>query len=408
MVRGRCFLWIVCWGFSNIAIAADFKNEAAGFLHFSSPLHMKEYIQTIDDLYWEEISNLVKPQSSIDRSPVLLRWKTVTIMENEMRRTSLRIIDPSAKLGPQCKLTKINENKAAQQDVGPVVGKIVLFENPQKLDQKGKFHLDLVYVYEKYQGEGIGTRALASLKKLARKLISKSSFYKRITLVAREAVYREKPLSIVPHRVKFFMDNGFYFYKKTETLTQFLCIKHFIDHFDEGKFADYLKTYVLSEHAHPYALIVAGAILPIIQASPKFQPIPFSTLLYYVQTNGSICSVHILDRAFYWGGPMTDERQKIYSKYVYAMHQNVTSKDEKIPDPFLRKDDVPAAEFLQEEIKWKNFPLLPDQNKLNEEIFKLMFDSNNYPKIDGKRLVQILQEAQQHPEKKMNRQIRRS
>lgn len=405
MGRGKSYLFfaIVCWALSDVVKAAHFEVELNISSYSSTLLPEEEYIKIIDSFYQNQLSKVSTLQCPSGTPPIFLKRKSTNITENGMRQTSIQLIDPSAKTASQQKPKKRirKEIELTQQDASlPVVGKIVLFENPQELDHKGKFHLDLLYVYNDYQGKGIGSQALTSLKDLAQELAHKSSFYETITLLSQDVDYKGKSLATVPRRVKFYMDNGFSLHEKSIELIHFLCIKHFIDHFDNIQFEDYIKTYILPKCAHSYAPMITDALLPILQASPKFQPTPFATLLHYVQTDGSICSAHILDRAFYWGGTMSDEEQASFSSYVYLMHHHVLTSNVDALDAILPQKDLPAQEFLQEKIEWKGFPLLPDQNRLNKEIFNLMLNSENYPKIDGERFVQMLRQAQIHSEKK--------
>lgn len=362
-------------------------------------LQEADYIQAINEFYRSSVlanspgASRERSVTSVLEPGVYLQLKAVINHENNQRETTLRIIDPRLAL----------QNAMAKPHLGQgyktlKVGKITLLENPLELDHKGKFFLELLYIRDAYQGQGMGKKALSAVKQLASQLAKKSSFYQTITLVSQDVSHKGRNLAAVPRRVKFYMDNQFSLHDRTIELIKFLDIKYFIDHFDVHQFSDYISTYLIPKPLAKGVSIkkicdlVAMNILPLLQASDKFESVPFETLLYYVQTEGNICAHHILERSYFWGGEVNDEEQATFKNYVYFMSYNVD-----LPAPSLRRSIVPeaaipATDFLQETKYWNRYPLLLDQHRLNVEIVKLMLDAQNYSKIDGNKITRSLKQ----------------
>ncbi|WP_010298689.1 hypothetical protein [Candidatus Odyssella thessalonicensis] len=368
--------------------------------HLSAlPLQEADYIRTINEFYRSSVlanSPIASRERSVAAATdpgVYLQLKAVINHEDNQRETTLRIIDPRLALQNAIVKPHLGQGHKTLK-----VGKITLLENPLELDHKGKFFLELLYIRDAYQGQGMGTKALTAVKELASQLAKKSSFYQTITLVSQDVTHKGRNLAAVPRRVKFYMDNQFSLHDRTIELIKFLDIKYFIDHFDVHQFSDYIRTYLIPKAVAKGAStkkicdLVAINILPLLQASDKFESVPFETLLYYVQTEGNICAHHILERSYFWGGEVSDEEQATFKNYVYFMSYNVDLPAHSSRRSIGPESSLSATEFLQETRHWNRYSLLPDQHRLNVEIVKLMLDAQNYSKIDGNKITRSLKQ----------------
>lgn len=374
-IKNFLFLCAIVFGGIIGSFANDNQLEPSSSSSRSSPLSIEEFSHTLVSLYPND--DIPISHEYGESAQVYLKLKSITNLKNGQRCINLRILNPlkTTPIIPPIKRRKLNETE--QTNPGVPIGKMVLIENPAKLNDMGHFQLDFLYVYDEYQGQGIGSKALGALKTLTAHLYQKSSFYKTISLLSQDVEYNGKPLTLIPTRVKFYMNNGFVFDQKTIELIKFLDIKYFINQFDTGQFAKYIKYYILPRKMHLLAPKISNAILPLLQSSDKFSHIPFDDLVTYVRVNGGLCSIHILDRAYYWAG-IADKIQAKFGSYTYLMHHTLESSE---PPSIVQQlsPTAPSAEtFLCEKIMWKNKELLPDQNRMNAEIFDLMMSPSSY------------------------------
>lgn len=379
------------------AVDLEVLSDTSSSVVVTSTLPKNRYQEVIDSLYPKKMMKLqtFEPsENAVRELSVFLELKSVKELD-ESRRISLRLNCFSSDFPETEKCLK---KRRFEQQVPSfiTVGKMLLIENLNPPTDQGSIHLNLLYVFDQFQGKGIGGKALGELKKLTCKLAEESSFYQTITLLSQETDYKGKPLAKVPRRVKFYMDNGFTLDEKTKNLIQFLDINHFIKHLDKEQLAEYMKEYILPKKAKDLAKKVAEYILPVLKKVDKFPVTPFNQLVQMVQTDGTCCAQHILDRTFYWGKEITDEEQNTFNQYVYLMRYSLKPNEseatifEKSETEINNKLVINA---LKETIKWNNKPLLPDQNELNDTIYQLMLTSEIYPKqLDGEQIVKKIRE----------------
>ncbi len=311
----------------------------------------------------DQYSQVVSKFLANQQSDIRLGFKSIDSLYDGGRQTSLNIMGP---------FREGEDRQESETELLKTVGEVNLVEYSQPKPHQTHFFMNLIYVYEGNQGQGIGPKTLAILKELTTALSIHSSFYSTLGLLSQDVEYRQNrklvPLTPVPRRVDFYMKSGFGLDPKSVKLIKFLDIGHMVRQLTPAWLAEYMCYYIFPGTFKKDHLSVATMILPKLK-NMYSNEIPLYFLIQCVRHDCNRSAVHILDRAYY-RSDITDRQQQQHKNYTYLMTWTVGQNS--MVD--LNKNDADflenPEEFLTEHVDGQD-ALLADQILLNSEIREL-------------------------------------
>ena len=311
------------------------------------------------DQYCQVVSEFLATQ----QSDVRLDFQSIGFLCDGGRQTSLNIM---------CPFREGEGRQESETGLLKTVGEVKLAEYNQSRLHQTHFFMNLIYVYEGNQGQGIGPKVLSILKQLTTALSIHSPFYSTLGLLSQDADYHRNgklvSLTPVPRRVDFYMKSGFGLDPKSVELIKFLDIGHMVRQLTPDWLAEYMCYYIFPGTFKKDQLSVAALILPKLK-NMYLHEISLDFLIQCVRHDCNRSAAHILDRAYYQSD-ITDRQQKQQTNYTYLMTwtvgQNALADFNTSNTKFLESPE----EFLTEHVDGDE-TLLTDQILLNSKIREL-------------------------------------